>query len=200
VDIAVDDLVDRTNLPASLVGDVSASGVSLLGAVFLSGFLCRLTGGAEESDESLTIRKVFQTLAWGRLVGADLLVALLVVIGLILLVIPGLLAVNFFAVVGPVIDIEDTSVIAALRRSAHLVRGHFWAVALLITLPAALASELEAVAPDSISVRAILEILAVRGVAQAVVEAAIGLVAVQLCYRLIALDRAGPESENVRPG
>jgi hypothetical protein len=183
----VDDFIDPTNLPLSAVADLFASGVSLLGAVFLSGFLCRLVG---EPDESASIRKVVRTLAWGRLVGADLLVTFLVVVGLIAFVIPGLIAVNIFAIVGPVIDIEDVSVIAALRRSAHLVRHHFWKVALLVTLPVAVASEIEAVAPDSTSVRAILETLAIRGLGQALVEAAIGLVTVQLCYRLIALDRA----------
>ncbi len=194
-DIVVADFVDRTNLPAALIADLSASGVTLLGTVFLSGFLCRLIGGSQDGAEGTSVWKVFRTLAWGRLVAADVLVAVLVVIGLIALVIPGLIAINLFAVVGPVIDIEDRSVIAALRRSAHLVRRHFWATALLVTLPLAVASEIEAVAPDSTSVRAILENLAIRGVWQAVVEAAIGLMSVQLCYRLIALERVPPAVE-----
>jgi hypothetical protein len=189
IETIVDDFIDPDNWPLSLVAGLFASGVSLLGAVFLSGFLCRLVGEADKTDERPTVGRVMRTLAWGRLVGADLLVTLLVVIGLIALVIPGLIAVNLFAIVGPVIDLEDVSVRAALRRSAHLVRQHFWKVALLVTLPVAIASEIEAVAPDSTSVRAILETLAIRGLGQALVEAAIGLVTVQLCYRLIAQDR-----------
>jgi hypothetical protein len=197
VETVVADFIDPANLPLLVFAGLAASGVSLLGAVFLSGFLCRLVG---EADESASVRKVLRTLAWGRLIGADLLVTLLVVIGLIALVIPGLIAVNFFAIVGPVIDIEDVSVIAALRRSAHLVRQHFWKVALLVTLPVAVASEIEAVAPDSTSVRAILEILAIRGLGQALVEAAIGLVTVQLCYRLIAVDRVPDAVKGQEPG
>jgi hypothetical protein len=199
-EIAVEDLVDRANVPLSLLADLSASGVSLLGPVFLSGFLGRLVGEAEDGKESTTtVRRVLRTLPWGRLVLADVLVVLLVVIGLAALVIPGLLAINLFAVVGPVIEIENRPVIAALRRSAHLVRQHFWAVALLVTLPVAAASEIDSVAPDPISVAAILEILAVRGVAEALAEAAIGLVLVELCYRLIALDRQ-PAAEGEEPG
>jgi hypothetical protein len=200
VETIVDDFIDPTNLPLSVVADLFATGVSLLGAVFLSGFLCRLVGEADKTDERPSVRQVMRTLAWGRLVGADFLVTLLVVLGLIALVFPGLIAVNLFAIVGPVIDLEDVSVLAALRRSAHLVRQHFWKVALLVTLPVAIASEIEGVAPDSTSVRAILETLAIRGLAQALVEAAIGLVTVQLCYRLIAQDRASHAVEGQEPG
>lgn len=200
-EIAVDDLVDRANVPLSLLADLSASGVSLLGPVFLSGFLGRLVGEAEDGKESTTsIRRVLRTLPWGRLVLADVLVVLLAVIGLAALVIPGLAAINLFAVVGPVIEIENRPVIAALRRSAHLVRQHFWTVALLVTLPVAVASEMDSVAPDPISLAAILEILAVRGLAEALAEAAIGLVLVELCYRLIGLDRLTTAGEGEEPG
>ncbi len=196
----VTDFVDRSNLPVSVAADLTASGVSLLGAIFLSGFLCRLAGGAKDRKETASVRTVFRTLAWRRLVSADLLVTSLVVIGLIALVIPGLIAANLFAVVGPVIDIEDQSVIGALRRSAHLVRRHFWTVALLVTLPVAVASEIEAVAPDWTSVKAALETILIRGLCQALIEAAIGLITVQVCYRLIALDRAPSAVQGEEPG
>jgi hypothetical protein len=192
VEIALDHFVDRASLPLSLLADLSASGVSILGAVFLSGFLTRLVGDADDGSQSVSVREVVRTLPWGRLVGADLMVALLAVIGLIALVIPGLIAINLFAVVGPVIEIEDRRVIAALRRSAHLVRPHFWTVALLVTLPVAVASEIDNLAPHPSSVGAVLGILAVRGLGEALIEAAIGLISVKLCYRLIALDRARP--------
>jgi hypothetical protein len=190
VEIVVDDFVDRANLPLSLLADLSASAVSILGAVFLSGFLTRLVGDAENGNDSISAREVLRTLPWARLVGADLMVVLLVVIGLIALVIPGLVAITLFAVVGPVIEIENRPVIAALRRSAYLVRQHFWTVALLVTLPVAVASEIDALAPHPSSPRAILATLAIRGFAEALIEAAIGLILVKLCYRLIALDHA----------
>jgi hypothetical protein len=200
VETVVDEIIDPANVPLSIIAALFASGVSLLGAVFLSGFLCRLVGESGKAGQGASIRHVARTLAWGRLVGADLLVALLVIIGLIALVIPGLIAINLFAIVGPVIDLEDVSVLAALRRSAHLVRQHFWKVALLVTLPVAVASEIEAVAPDSTSARAILEALAIRGLGEALVEAAIGLVTVQLCYRLLAQDRVSKAAGGRQPG
>jgi len=197
-EIVVDDFVDRANVPLSFLADLSASGVSLLGPVFLSGFLGRLVGEADSKEGTTSVRRVLRTLPWGRLVLADVLVVLLVVIGLAALVIPGLVAISLFAVVGPVIEIENRPVIAALRRSAHLVRQHFWAVALLATLP--VASEIDSVAPDPVNAGAILEILAVRELGEALAEAAIGLVLVELCYRLIALDRQPAAAEREEPG
>ena len=194
VEIAVNNLIDRTNVPLAILGALSASGVSILGTVFLSGFLCRLVGETEHGKESTSVRRVLHTLPWFRLVWADILVALLVVIGLIALVIPGLVAINLLAVVGPVIEIEDKPVIAALRRSAHLIRKHFWKVALLATLPVMLASEIDNIGPDHpTTAGAILEVLAIRGLAEAVVEAGIGLMLVELAYRLIALDQFAPD-------
>jgi len=194
MEIVVNDLVDRANLPLVLLTAVSASSVSILGEVFLSGFLCRLvreTGHRGEGDgEGSSVPQVAQTLQWSRLIRADLLVVLFVVIGAIALVIPGLVAMNLLAVTGPVIEIEDRRVLSALRRSSHLVRQRFWTVALLVTLPVILASGLESAGPEHPgSAGAILAALAVRGLGEAVVQAAIGLVVVELCYRLIAVDR-----------
>src|ERR1035438_1056024 len=42
MEIVVSDLADRTNVSVALLTSFSATSVSLLGEVFLSGFLCRL--------------------------------------------------------------------------------------------------------------------------------------------------------------
>ena len=49
---------------------------------------------------------MLRSLPWGSLILADLLVALIVVVGLVALIIPGLIAITLLAVVGPVIEIE----------------------------------------------------------------------------------------------
>ena len=46
-DIVVRDVVDRTSLPVVLAADLSASSVTLLGAVFVSGFVSKLVGAGE---------------------------------------------------------------------------------------------------------------------------------------------------------
>ena len=110
----------RPTCPLAIAADLAASGVSLLGVVFLSGFLSQLVGEAGHGREHARVRDILRHLSWRRLILADLLVVLLVVIGLIALVIPGLILINLFAVVGPVVEIENRPVFAALRRSARL--------------------------------------------------------------------------------
>jgi hypothetical protein len=207
-EVAVSHLIDPSELALSILVSISAGAVSILGTVFLSGFLTRLAGAAEHATPApgpapgpgpaagatappprATLSQVARSLPWGRLILADLLVVVLVIIGILALVIPGLVILTLLAVTGPVIEIEDRKVLAALRRSARLARHHFWSVALLATVPMILASEIESIAPDPTGVGEILEVLAVRGIGEGVLEAAIGLILVRLCYRLIALDR-----------
>ena len=188
VEIAFDHLTGHAGLPVALLGGLGSSGVSLLGAVFLSGFLSRLVR-AEQHGGQARIRDVLRSLPWGALIAADLLVALIVVIGFVALIIPGLIALNLLAVVGPVIEIEHRRPLAGLRRSAHLVRPHFWKVALIGTVPVLVASGLESVLPDPEGRAGILVALVARGIGEGVLEALVGLLLVELCYRLIAADR-----------
>ena len=217
-EVAVRHLIDPSELALSILVGISAGAVSILGTVFLSGFLTRLAGAAEHATPApgpgpgagatagttagatagagaparppqVTLGQVARHLPWGRLILADLLVVVLVIIGILALVITGLVILTLLAVTGPVIEIEDRKVLPALRRSARLARHHFWSVALLATVPMILASEIESIAPEPTGVGEILEVLAVRGIGEGVLEAAIGLILVQLCYRLIALDR-----------
>ena len=192
IEMVAHEFVNPADLPLAISADLAASGVSLLGVVFLSGFLSQLVGEAGHGREHARVRDILRHLSWRRLILADLLVVLLVVIGLIALVIPGLILINLFAIVGPVVEIENRPVIAALRRSAQLVRHHFWKVALLATLPVSVADEVTSAAPHSTGLTDLLTAFAIRGVAGAVIEAALGLVLAELAYRLMELDRDRP--------
>jgi len=174
-----------------LVTSFSATGAATFGDVFLSGFLCRIVGDAEHgtrTSQRPSIRQVAADLPWRRLIGADLMVALLVIIGLVALIIPGLIVITLFAVAGPIIEIERRPVFGALRRSAALARQHFWTVVLLGTLPLLLTYLLESQVPRPDRPGAILTFIAVRCIGEAIVQAATGLLLVELCYRLRAAD------------
>jgi len=80
-------------------------------------------------------------LSYGRLIVVDLIVAAGTAIGLLALIVPGLVFLTWFALAGPIIELEGTRVREALRRSRQLVRGHFWAV-FLVVLPISLGSEI----------------------------------------------------------
>jgi len=195
LEIVAKDIIDRSDQSLSLTADLSSTAVSILGTVFLSGFLCRLIGAAEHGRRSASLTEVARSLPWWRLVRADLVVVLLSIVGVVLLIIPGVVAFVLLAVAGPVIELEGRPVWAALRRSAHLVRPYFWKVALL-TLPLTIAgSEVESIPPHPGSPGTIVAALVIRALGEAVAEAALGLVLVELCYQLIACDRLRPAAD-----
>ena len=203
-ELAADHLLDRADVTTALVGALSTSTLSLLGAVFLSGFLCRLVSSTEhgaaehgatehektgEAADGSRIRDVLRSLPWGSLILADLLATLIIVVGLVALIIPGLIAITLLAVVGPVIELEHRSALAGLRRSVHLARPHFWRVAAFATLPLLLANGIVAFLPDPSGTTDVVTTLVVRSVGEGILESAVGLLLVELCYRLIAADR-----------
>jgi hypothetical protein len=198
-ELAADHLLGGAGLTTALAGSLSTSMVSLLGAVFLSGFLCRLVSDTENGQtghretghdtDGTRIRDVLRSLPWGSLILADLLAALIIVAGLLALIIPGLIAITLLAVVGPVIEIEHRHAVAGLRRAAHLVRPQFWRVAAFGTLPLVLANGIVAVLPDPSGTTGVVTTVVVRSAGEGIVEAAVGLLLVELCYRLIAAER-----------
>ncbi len=124
----------------SLAG-VFVFGASTLGLTFYSGMLERLVGSVERNEPAQPIHVVLRTLPWLRLLVAE---AILVVIGAaaaLLIVIPGLVVGTLFALVGPLINLLDTSVPEAFRRSVRVVWPHFILVFCFITLPLAIEHE-----------------------------------------------------------
>ncbi|HEU5061618.1 MAG TPA: hypothetical protein VFT79_00525 [Solirubrobacterales bacterium] len=114
---------------ALAVGVVTATG--LLGEVFFSGAIAvSLTHPRGEKPPSL--REIARRLNYGRLIAVDLLFVAIVAVGLLLGVIPGVLAFVWLALAGPVVEIEERTAFGALKRSLNLVRGSFWLVFLVI--------------------------------------------------------------------
>jgi hypothetical protein len=113
---------------AALIAAVSAlTATSLIGEVFYSGAIAvSLTHPEHERPPRLT--EIARRLDYGRLIAVDLLYVALVVVGMVLLFVPGVLAFVWFGLAGPAVEIERRSVRGALRRSWQLVRGRFWTV------------------------------------------------------------------------
>ena len=189
VEFGVGDLINEGNWAEALFGSVCLTGSSMLGSVFLSGVLVRLTGVAEHGQRDPRIAATVRALPWGTLILADLLVTLAFVVGAVLLIIPGLVALVLFMLAGPVIEIEHRRAVAGLRRSAQLVRQRFWKVALIAGLPLLLANWLESELPEPHGAEDIVVALIVRSAAEGVLEALVGLLLVEVCYRLIAAER-----------
>jgi hypothetical protein len=124
---------------ALVVAALAQAVTSLLGEVFYSGAVALLIGRTEPGSGP-SLRRLARSLAYGRLVAVDLLFGLGVAIGLVLLIVPGVVAFTWFALAGPLVELEGIGVRRAFARSRRLVRGHFLAV-LMVLGPIMLASE-----------------------------------------------------------
>lgn len=114
---------------ALAVGVITATG--LLGEVFFSGAIAvSLTHPRGEKPPSL--KEIARRLNYGRLIAVDLLFVAIVAVGLILGLVPGVLAFVWLALSGPVVEMEERTAVGALKRSLRLVRGNFWLVFLVL--------------------------------------------------------------------
>jgi hypothetical protein len=113
---------------------------ALLGDVLYAGVVAAVVVAAREGGDR-RLREVLGHLPLLRLVAADLLLGLVVVVGFLLLIVPAFVFLTWFALIAPVIKVERPSVRAAFRRSRELVRGHFWLV-FCIVVPIVIGSEI----------------------------------------------------------
>ena len=96
----------------------------LLFATLTHGTICDLRGAPARIRESLS---------WGLgrlfpVVGITIVASIATLLGLMLVVVPGLMLMTMWWVAVPAAVVERTGVIASLRRSAELTRGHRWKV------------------------------------------------------------------------
>ncbi len=119
----------ETTLAALLVG-LAATVVIVVGSYWLQGALVFAVRDVRDgrfdasSDEVLHAVKPFL----GTLVLAGILAGLGIAVGLVLLIVPGLVLLTWWALISPVVVLEKKSVRDAFGRSRALVRGHGWTV------------------------------------------------------------------------
>jgi hypothetical protein len=113
------------------VGAITATG--LIGEVFFSGAIA-ISLTHPRGDGAPPLREIAGRLNYGRLIAVDLVYVALVAVGLLLGVLPGLLAFVWLGLAGPVVELEERTARGALARSMRLVRGNFWLV-LWVLLP-----------------------------------------------------------------
>ncbi|MFL5873913.1 MAG: hypothetical protein ACJ75T_10655 [Solirubrobacterales bacterium] len=110
---------------ALAVGAVTVTG--LLGEVFFSGAIA-VSLTHPHGEDPPPLREIARRLAYGRLIVVDLAFVAIVAVGLILGVVPGVLAYVWLGLAGPLVELEGCGPGGALRRSMQLVRGGFWLV------------------------------------------------------------------------
>ena len=114
---------------ALAVGAITLTG--LLGEVFFSGAIA-VSLTHPHGEDPPPLHEIARRLNYGRLIAVDLLFVAVVALGLLLGLVPGLLAFVWLGLSGPVVELEDRTAGGALKRSLRLVRGNFWLVFLVL--------------------------------------------------------------------
>jgi hypothetical protein len=181
-------LVTPPNSWPQIVCQIALSTANVFGVTFLGGFFGRAVGASEHGLPQQTAWQVLRTQPYGRLIRADLLVSTACAIGFLLLIVPGFVVFTLLALTGPAIKFERRAGISALRRSAHIVRPHFWTVAALVTVPLVVGSAITSGVPELVSDPLPVSFV-VRLVVEGTVAAICGLMQSELGYRLLAVTK-----------
>lgn len=110
----------------ALVGAI----ILLIGIFWLTGALVEAVADIRDGRSDLGVSETFSKV-WPRvwpLLGASILAGLGIAFGLLLLIVPGLILLTWWALIPPSIVLENRGVFESFRRSRELVRGHGWNV------------------------------------------------------------------------
>jgi hypothetical protein len=115
------------------------------------GAVAVLVAAAVESDQRLSAGQAIRELGTGtaNVIAVSIMAGILVMLGLILLIVPGIIALAWTMVSTPVVAVEELTSWSALKRSRELVRGHIghvlgtmalsWVIVLVLVIGSALA-------------------------------------------------------------
>jgi hypothetical protein len=113
----------------ALVG-LATVAIGLIASYWYQGMVVEAVVDILDGRRDHTVGSLFSSVSpfiW-TLVGAGLLATLIIIIGFILIIIPGLIAITFLAVVAPAVVIDRAGVTGSLRRSRQLVEDNAWRV------------------------------------------------------------------------
>jgi hypothetical protein len=110
--------------------------ISLVAFFWLQGALVKAVDDVRDGRADLSFEQTFAAARehLGAIAVAAILAGLAITVGLILLVVPGLFLMTIWAVVIPVVVLENRSAGESFTRSRELVRGHAWGVFGVIVL------------------------------------------------------------------
>ena len=124
-------------LAGGLVGAIFGALISFVASFLVQAALVKAAQDIRDGRADLTVGQTVSAASqviW-PVAGASILAGIAIVIGLFLLIVPGLYLITIWAVIVPVLVIERARVFASFGRSQRLVKGNGWNVfgVLLIT-------------------------------------------------------------------
>ena len=158
--------------------------IAVIGTTWLQGAFVYAVQDARDGSFDSTIGDIFARVspAVVALLVAGLLAGLGIALGFVLLVVPGLILLTIWAVIGPVIVVEGVSALDSFGRSRALVRGHGWTVFAIVLITGLLSTIASGILQAAFSfLPRFLEILIGGTIAQAVV-APLMAIAIALTY------------------
>jgi hypothetical protein len=198
VDALADAIADEIGDHPGLVAVVlMVAGLAVFGTEFFAGLMDRVVGEQERGHARQPLRQILRTLPYGRLIAVDLLLVLGTAVLSFALLVPGIVFFTFCSLVGPAVVMEDRKVFSAFRRSARLVRGHFWLTFLLVTLPLMLEENVVHGIVEAVDSLGLLAVFVVNALAGAAVGSIVAVVEVTLAHRL-SMRKPDPASAEVR--
>jgi hypothetical protein len=110
--------------------------LGIIGAFWLQGALTEAVADIRDGRADLSLADTFRRVRPRLLsiIGAGLLAGLAIVLGLILLIVPGLFLLTIWSLIIPVIVLERRAAMESFGRSRELVRGNGWNVFGVIVL------------------------------------------------------------------
>lgn len=119
-----------------LLGALLVSAISIVGLYLMQGALTEAVADVRDGRADLSIGDTFRRVSpkLGAIIGAGLLAGFGIAVGLVLLIVPGLILLTLWAVIIPVVILENRGVFDSFGRSQQLVRGHGFPVFGVIVL------------------------------------------------------------------
>lgn len=106
--------------------------IRLLGPVVYAGYLDEAVGHEYFKGHRVRLTTVIRTLPWIRLLMADLILIIGAAVGLAVFVVPGIIWMTAFALVGPVIVQERHGLLDGFARTLRLSRGAWRMILVLV--------------------------------------------------------------------
>lgn len=129
-------------LEASFIGALIGALVSIVLTFLFQGIIVEVARDVEDGHLDSSFGQLVAAVkpAILPLFLVAIVTGIAIVIGFLLIIIPGFIAMTWFALVAPVVVLERPGVFAALTRSRELVKGSGWQVFALILFNAVLAN------------------------------------------------------------
>lgn len=104
--------------------------ISLIAITLFTGMVVELVADVQDGRRDASAGQLLQavTPVLGPLILVGIVAGIGIVVGFILIIVPGLILITIWSVAAPVVVLERPGVFAALARSRELVRGNGWQV------------------------------------------------------------------------